>query len=174
MTCLRSAAALAAALLAAGPGTARASTALVATVEELARQSDAVVHGQVERREAWRSADGLRIFTTVEIRVGAAWKGAAPARVTLRVPGGVVGGVGQRVLGAPVFEDGEEVVVFLRASGPAHQVVGLAQGKFAVAAGMAVNDTSGFDLVEKPLPPGERRAAPMPLGELERRVRSTP
>jgi len=166
---VRSAPALAALLLALP---AAASTALVQSVEELARASDAVVRGVVERQECRRGADGHRIYTFVEIRTTAAWKGSPAAVVVVRVPGGTIGDEGQKALGAAAFSDGEEVVVFLERAGEVHQVAGDSQGKFAVEGETARNDTRGFHLLERPLPAEERRAAEMPVAELERRVRS--
>ena len=159
----------AAALLAALP--AAAATARVASVEELARASDLVVRGEVLRQRSRLGADGSRIYTFVEIRVAQSWRGQAPAVVTVRVPGGVVGDRGQRVDGAAAFADGDEVVVFLAPAGRVHQVTGMAQGKFAVRAGEARPDLSGLRLVPRRLPPGERASGPMPVEELERRVR---
>jgi hypothetical protein len=162
--------ALAAALLAALP--AAASTALAQTVEDLARASDAVVRGVVERQESRRGADGWRIYTFVEIRTTSAWKGSPPERVVVRVPGGAIGSEGQRALGAAVFAEGEEVAVFLARAGQVYQVTGLSQGKFAVEGGTARNDTRELHLLGRPVPSGERLAGQMPVEELERRVRS--
>jgi hypothetical protein len=159
-----------AALVAVPP--AGASVAVATTVEELARASAAVVRGVVERQESRRGADGHRIYTFVEIRTTAVWKGSPPEVVVVRVPGGAIGERGQKVLGAATFADGEEVAVFLQASGEVYQVTGHSQGKFAVEGGTARNDTAGFDLLERAVPAGERRAARMPIEELERRVRS--
>lgn len=166
---MRTAPALAALLLAL-PAT--ASTALVQSVEELARASDAVVRGVVERQESRRGADGHRIYTFVEVRTTAAWKGSPAAVVVVRVPGGAIGDEGQRALGAAAFADGEEVVLFLQRAGEVHQVAGESQGKFSVDGATARSDTRGLHLLERPLPPGERRAGEMPVEELERRVRS--
>lgn len=159
----------AAVLLAAAP--AAAATARVASVEELARASDLVVRGEVVGQQSRLGADGSRIYTFVEIRVARAWRGTAPAVVTVRVPGGVAGDRGQRVDGAAAFADGEEVVVFLAPAGRVHQVTGMAQGKFAVRCGEARPDLSGLRLLPRRLPPGERASGPMPVEELERRVR---
>lgn len=151
---------------------AAASSAVVASVEELARASEAVVRGVVERQESRRGADGHRIYTFVEIRTTAAWRGSPPPVVVVRVPGGAIGDEGQRALGAAAFTEGEEVVVFLARAGEVHQVTGDSQGKFTVQGATARNDTRGFHLLERPLPAGERRAGEMPVQELERRVRS--
>jgi hypothetical protein len=161
--------AAAVALLCAAP--ASAGTALQATVEELARAADAVVRGTVLRRESRLTPDGLRIYTFVDLRVDAAWKGDPPAAVTVRTPGGEVGRFGQRVDGAAAFADGEEVVVFLSRAGDGWQVAGLAQGKFAVAGAQARPDLAGLRRLPRAAPAGERIAEAMPVAELERRVR---
>jgi hypothetical protein len=157
------------ALLAAAP--AAATTAFPASVEELARGSDAVVRGVVVGR-ATRPADGGRLlYTFVEVRTAKVWRGEAPATVTVRVPGGSLGRVGQRVAGAPELRPGEEVVLFLRRAGRIHQVTGLALGKFAVDGAQARPDLRGLQLLERALPAGERAAGEMPVAELEARVR---
>jgi hypothetical protein len=144
-----------------------------ASVEALARSSDLVVRGQVERRTARWSEDGRRIFTFVEVRPTSTWKGRAPATVTVLVPGGVVGRIGQRVDGSPAMEDGEEVVLFLRqAESATWRVQGLAQGKFRIEGSVARPELSGTAVTPGPAPgAGERLAEPMALEELERRVR---
>jgi hypothetical protein len=152
---------------------ARAATFLATSVEDTARGADAVVRGKVEKRTSrWV---GHRIMTDVEISVASAWKGQPGSRVTVTVPGGVVGDLAQRVDAAPVFTDGEEVVVFLararRAAG--WRVNGLALGKFRVAGREAAPGTGGARFeTRRPLADGERLVGPMPVAELERRVRS--
>ena len=80
-----------------------------ATVEEAARTSDAVVRGRVEKRTSRFSKDGSRIVTDVVVSVASAWKGHPGTRVTVTVPGGEIGDVGQWVDAAPTFADAEEV-----------------------------------------------------------------
>jgi hypothetical protein len=153
-----------------------AGVATRATVEELARGSDAVVRGRVVSLSARRSSDGKRISTYAEVETDSVWRGSAPARVTVVVRGGVVGDIGEKVFGAPTFSQGEEVVVFLRKTtteGRFYRVRGLAQGKFSVSGGQASPDLSGLTLPERhALRSGERRAEVMSVGELERRVRA--
>jgi hypothetical protein len=151
-----------------------ATQAVAVSVEELARQSDAVVRGQVVEKHAQRTEDGLRIFTVVELQRAAALRGRAQPRLQVVVPGGIVGRMGQRVDGAPSFIPGEEVVVFLqRAGAERFRVTGLAQGKFTVTGGRAYPDLSHLTFVRTSVGAGERRVEEMPLQELERRVRST-
>ena len=156
-------AALAAALVAAVP--ALASLAVPVSVEDLARSSDAVVRGRVVKLTARRSNDGSRIFTYAEVESTAVWR--------VVVPGGVVGAIGERVDGAPAFSEGEEVVLFLGKLGEReYQVHGMAQGKFAVVKGQARPGLSRLAFVKgQGLREGERRAEPMAVDELERRVR---
>jgi hypothetical protein len=152
---------------------ARAALAVPASVEDLARSSQAVVRGRVTSVTSRWSDDQRRIFTYVDITPSSVWRGAPPARVTVIVPGGIVGPIGQRVDGAPAFTKGEEVVVFLaEAEERAFRVTGLAQGKFSVQDGAARPDLAHVGFVPNQLRAGERRAEAMDLAELERRVRS--
>jgi hypothetical protein len=151
------------------PRGASAAIAQRTTVEELARTSDAVIRGKVERqRAAWF---GRRIYTEVEVRTSDVWRGSAPAVVTVLVPGGVVGDIGQHVDAAPSFGAGEEVVVFLAGAGGRAQVNGLSQGKFSVAGGVVRPDLRGTTLLSREARAGERAAEEMPVAELERRVK---
>lgn len=146
--------------------------AISATVEDLARGSDAVLRGRVASVTArWV---GGRIYTFAEVEAATVWRGSAPSRVTVITPGGVVGGLGQRTDGAAVFTAGEEIVAFLvRAESGLFRVSGLAQGKFAVDGGMARPELSQTTFVSAPALRGaERRSEPMQVEELERRVRS--
>lgn len=155
-------------------GPALAAVALPATVEDLARDSDAVVRGRVERVTARWTPDGKRIFTYAEIRPSGVLRGTAPALMTVITPGGVVGNIGQRVDGVAAFAQGEDVVLFAhRAEAGVYRVTGLAQGKFSVSGGVARPDLSHTAMVPSPITAGERQAEPMQVQELERRVRGT-
>jgi hypothetical protein len=153
------------------PGLGRATTAFPVTVEGLTRVSDTVVRGKVLSRESRWSGDRKLIFTFVRLQILEVWSGSAPAEVTIRVPGGVAGDYGQMVDGAPSFEVGEEVVVFLQ-TGPNVQVSGLAQGKFQVDKGQAKSNLNRMQVLERALPTGERRSESMSVTELRQRVRS--
>ena len=114
-------------------------------------------------------------MTDVEISVASAWKGQPGERVTVTVPGGTVGDLAQHVDAAPVFTEGEEVVVFLarvRRGPPGWRVNGLALGKFRVEEDKAVPGTGGARFETRALAANERLVGPMSVGELERRVRS--
>ena len=148
--------------------------AYAVSVEELARGSDAVVHGKVGSSHVVRSDDGMRLSTVFEIRTQSVLRGHAPAVAQVVIPGGVDGRFGQRVDAAPSLAGGEEVIVFLTAErGGVYAVTGLAQGKFSIAGAQARPELKQFTFVRTSVPPGERRSEEMPVAELERRVRST-
>ena len=121
-----------------------------ADVATLTRASDAVVHARVVSRESAWGAGGPRsgvIYTRVKLAPLDFWKGARDAEVMVRVPGGAVGEVDQMVQGVARFEQGEEVVVFLRRLAPGlYDVERWGLGKFSVN-GKARRDRSGISCV---------------------------
>ncbi|HEU4383896.1 MAG TPA: hypothetical protein VFR85_10410 [Anaeromyxobacteraceae bacterium] len=151
-------------------GAAAAAVARPATVEQLAREADAVVQGRVVAMESRWAPDRRHVVTRVIVRVSRVLRGTAGAEVALEVAGGTVGGFGQRVDAAPSFEMGEEAVIFLRRAGGRTLVHGAAQGKFRVVGGEARPGLEGWTFAAEALPAGERRAEPMSLTELARRV----
>ena len=150
---------------------ARAALFAATTVEETARSSDAVVRGTVRSARGRLTADGRRVVTDVEIAVASAWKGAPGEVVRVVVPGGATPGLAMSVDGAPTFDVGEEVVVFLARIGGAWRVMGHALGKYRVEAGEARPAFHAADVLQGAPAAGERAAGPMPVDELERRVR---
>ncbi len=148
-----------------------ASTFVAATVEEVARSSQAVVRGRVVAAEPRPTRDG-RIVTDVDVEVASAWKGAPERTVRIVVPGGSLGWIALRVEGAPTFAPGEEVVVFLAREGPAWRVNGYGQGKYRVVGGEARPGLGAAKVVARAHAPGERLVGAMSVDELERRVRA--
>lgn len=181
------------ALLAAVFGCLSAPAPVLATVmlhrsaDELASMADAVVVGAAERgpdggvRGAARWLDG-RIVTelpvTVHVSVRSGW--SPGASVTLRLPGGVVGDVGQTVAGAPVFRPGESYVLFLqRLPDGAWTVLDMAAGMLPLSVdptrGLLVHPSraEGITFVE----PAQRRGTEVspggePLAPFVRRLQS--
>jgi hypothetical protein len=111
-----------------------ATVILPASLEELVTGARAIVHGHVVVTEP-RWADGHRqIETLVTVRAEEYLKGDLGGEVTFKVPGGQMGPYRRVVVGAPTFREGDEVVVFLNAQGPAVPwISGLNQGVFRVA-----------------------------------------
>src|SRR5512142_702760 len=117
MTAMNTMKALLCLLVLACAGSAMAAVAVPVSVEDLARGSDAVIRGRVAKQSSHWSSDHRRILTDVEVETSSVWRGSAPSRVTVVVPGGVVGDIGQRVDGAPALSDGEDVALFLEKAG---------------------------------------------------------
>lgn len=106
------------------------------TLDELAREADAVVVATPldARVSRWQ---GGRIVTDVTVRVDAVLTGriVASRDLVVRIPGGVVGDVGQSLSGAPTLTAGAPAVLFLTAprSG-ARAVLSLSAGVLPVSA----------------------------------------
>jgi hypothetical protein len=130
---------------------AQATTLLRADVPTLTDHADVIVQGRVLSRASHWTPDHRRIVTDVRIQVEEALKGEPARELTIRQPGGVVGGIGQRVSGLASFREGEEVLVFLERSGPVHRVAGMAQGKYSLERSAS----------------GAIQAVPAPLGDAQ-------
>jgi hypothetical protein len=113
---------------------AAATTVVPMTPAEIASSSDAVARVVVRGHEArWVGRRILTFYTVDVVDLWAERPGtqALARRVIVALPGGVVGGVGQRVPGVPELVDGQSYVLCLgAATGPegARGVVGLWQG----------------------------------------------
>jgi len=152
-----------------------AAKARPVSVEALARDADAVVEAQVEGKQSRWAADRRHLYTVVTLRVVQALRGKAPARLVVRVPGGMVGDIGQHVDAAAEFSAGERAVVFLRRHrGGLWRVHGSGLGKFRIEGSQALPSTEGISFADGTVAPGERLVEPMPLEELKRRVRGVP
>jgi hypothetical protein len=124
---------LAAALLAASAAAVHATVYVAADLAELTSDARAVAHGRVVALAPQWVEERRAIETLVTLEVEAYAKGDLGRTVTVRVPGGQMGPYRSIMLGAPTFAEGDEVVLFLGASGPAiPHLVGLAQGVYRV------------------------------------------
>ncbi len=83
------------------------------SIEQMTQASEVVIRGRVLRTEAQWDEAHRSIWTYAEVKVEEALKGTAPMIILVRSPGGEVGDIGQLVAGAPRFEVGEDVVLFL-------------------------------------------------------------
>ncbi|MBI4481475.1 MAG: hypothetical protein HY652_01160 [Acidobacteria bacterium] len=111
----------------------RATIVLQMSLEELAGRSDAVVHGLAERSwSAWDDERG-KIYTYTLVRVDDSLKGPWRERIVVKELGGTVGDMTMTVGGAPEFQPGEEVVLFLVLDRQGDfRTLGFTQGKFEV------------------------------------------
>ena len=165
---------------------ARATIMLPLSLEDLTRQSAAVVRARVVDQSAAWDEGHQRIYTRTTLQpIDPIHQTAKlPGQLVVRSLGGEVGEVGMQVAGTPSFTLGEEVLVFLRADpgAPAlFQVVGMAQGKYHIeheAKGrvIAVPSVEGLAFA-KPGADGVIRVDPsvpdptrIPLEELRRRI----
>ncbi len=146
--------------------TANATVMMDLSPADLARESDSVVLGTVERVETW--TDGRTIQTSAYVVVHEVVAGADHGtEIEIRTPGGELpagvagpnGFTGMVASGIARFTPGDEVLVFLADRAGALRVSGLAQGKFLVSRDGVTGDVRLYrdttDLV---------RMAPGPLG----------
>jgi hypothetical protein len=106
------------------------------TVVGQVRYASYVVHARVNGA-AWvaEERESRRPHTYWKVRVLDQANGdKLGPELTIRQPGGELGGMGYHVAGAAQFRDGEEIFVSLEDTNEAHvkQVVGLASGKYTV------------------------------------------
>ena len=127
------------------------------SVEQMIDDSDLIVHGTVLR--SWSGWDRARqfIWTHYELRVSDTMKGLPSIRLVVSEPGGIIGETAMQIAGAPRYEDGEEVVLFLNRTPIGYlRSCGWGQGKFGVSslgggAGLVVRSAvSGVSFVEAP------------------------
>ncbi len=93
--------------------TAQATLVPRLSLEQLAAESELVVHGTVVRRWADWGPSRKFIWTHHEVRVADMLKGRPALSVIVSEPGGEIGEIGMAVAGAPRYCVGQEVVLFL-------------------------------------------------------------
>lgn len=175
---MRLAVALTLALAAAMPLS--ATVLIPAEFREIVSGSQIIVHGRVSDVRAEWTAGRRRIESMVTLEAASFYRGTASRTLTFRVPGGQIGRYKSVTVGAPEFRAGDEVVLFLKASGPAvPQVFGLNQGVFRVR----VEPRTGRRLVTQPIVTarsaapqvvarGSRERRPLPLDQFAAQVRT--
>jgi len=132
----------------AGAG-ASATTLMHMSVARMTEAADAIVHAQcVASTTGW---DAGEIWTFTSFQTLEVWKGAAAGHITVRLLGGRAGNLTSSVTGVPHFQPGEEVVLFLQASGRGdYSIVSWVQGTFRIQRDQrtgkqsAVQDTADF------------------------------
>src|SRR5688500_2127807 len=110
-----------------------ATVLLPAEFSDVVSQSTMAVHGTVVDVQSGLTGPRRTIESIVTVSVITALKGRPGARVAFRVPNGQVGRYRRVLVGAPEFEAGDEVVVFLQGRAPAMpSLFGLSQGVYRV------------------------------------------
>lgn len=159
-------------LLSFGP-IANATVIIPVELDELSRSAVTIVRGSVVSTEGRWVEDRGDIETLVTLQAETYLKGPLGTTVQFRVPGGQVGRHQRVVIGAPRFDVGQRVVVFLGTNGPSiPHVLGLSQGVYRIDRGMVMAPA---------ILPGVRAARPvrsnatrqpMALRDFEARVRT--
>jgi hypothetical protein len=154
--------------------TTRATVVIPADLAELSRDARAIVLGHVVSVEGRWTDDRRTIETLISLEVESYLKGDLGTLVQFKVPGGRLGRFRNVVIGAPQFETGQRVIVFLGATGPTiPYLLGLHQGVYRVTAetsGWVVVPASSWPDSGGPVVRGARR--PSPLQDFERDVRA--
>jgi len=105
------------------------------SLKQLTDKAESIIIGKVvDQKSEWDSNHSM-IYTTVTVNVKDRLKGDGNSKTEIiRVPGGKVGDVGLKVIGAPKFDDGEEALLFLNSSGKgkAKSIIGLNKGKITI------------------------------------------
>jgi len=86
------------------------------TTPELTKQAEAIVRGKVKDMRSEWDPERRFIWTLVTVSVSKSIKGDSLAgqEVIVKIPGGVVGQIGQKTEDAPIFKKGEDVMLFLK------------------------------------------------------------
>lgn len=115
----------------------------------LSQASDIIILGNVEDIRCEWSLNKEIILTVTTLKIKEVWKGQVRnSRIFIQTPGGTIGDLSLKVSDVPVFQKGEDVVVFLKTIDdvkllgnsfsvslnylPSFFVFGRAQGKYSI------------------------------------------
>ena len=128
--------------------TAKATVLVAMNVEDLAANSPVVVVADVNHVRMDYNPAKTKIYTRVLITPTEVMRGEVVGTIELKLLGGQVDDVVARMPGAPNFEAGERVLIFLepREDGDGYLVVGMFQGKLTVYK----DPQTGLQMVQEP------------------------
>ncbi len=113
-----------------------ATVLLKMSMDELTTSSEEIVQGKVKEITSQWNEKRTLIFSEIKIEVKERIKGEKERKeIVVRQLGGKVGDMRLKVIGMPVFQEEEEVILFLKEDKTQLKkfyVTGLYQGKFAV------------------------------------------
>jgi hypothetical protein len=145
-----------------------AITVVPMTFEQLVSEAAAVVYARVSEVRGQWTTDRQSINSIVTLEALQYLKGDLGPVVSMRLPGGEAGGVINVLPGAPTLRDGDLLVLFLKARGPALlTTLGLGQGIFRVAL-----DRRSRAMLVTPPPLKESAVGRIVRGAAERRALS--
>ena len=158
---------------------ASATVLLSADFDDLVREARAIVHARIVDVQPQWVEGRRRIESFVTFEAFAYLKGDLGRIVTIRVPGGELGGYRSVLIGAPVFRAGDEAILFLSTrDATIPHVLGLGQGAyriFALREGGAklVRPPAGASVMAGAARPlrGDPGRRPIGVEEFARRVR---
>ena len=136
------------------------------TFEQLVDEAAAVVYARVADVRGQWTADRQSIDSIITLEALQYMKGDLGPSVVMRLPGGEAGGVINVLPGAPSMHQGDLVVLFLKARGPALLTpLGFTQGIFRV-----VRDVGSGQMMVSPPPLKASAAGRLVRGAAERRA----
>ncbi len=113
-----------------------ATVLLKMSMEELTASSEEIVQGKVKEITSQWDEKKTLIYSEIKVEVKERIKGEEERKeIVIRQLGGKVGDIRLKVIGVPVFQEEEEVILFLKKDKKQLKkfyVTGLSQGKFAV------------------------------------------
>lgn len=130
-----------------GLHTARATTVIPPSFDQLVSQAEAIFQGSVtDVRSQWIGEGSQRhIVSYITFKVEDSLKGNADQSYTLRMFGGIVGDEGMAISDAPKFKVGDRDILFVENNGSQIvPLVGIMYGRFHVQ-----KDASGNDVVTR-------------------------
>lgn len=145
---------------------------------ELVARADTIAYGRVARVDGQWTADRQGIESIVTLDVLDRYKGSGGSSLTFKLPGGRAGNMANVIPGVPTFRDGDLVVLFLAARGPAIPMpVGVTQGVLPVgldarSGALRVPAPLGFGGESGPVARGAAARAPIALATLADGVRA--
>lgn len=144
-----------------------ATVIVPADLAELSRDAQAIARGRVSAVTGRWTEDRRTIETIVTLDVERYLKGSLGSTIDFRVPGGELGRFRRVVVGAPEFAPGDQVIVFLGATGPMVPfIVGFNQGVYRL---VAAPNSSGWLVVPPPNLPSATVNTPVVRGDISRR-----
>ena len=159
------------------PLTADATLVRAVPFEEKVENASAIVLGRCVAQESRWDGAHKWILTYSRFRVEKALKGQPVAELTIVTPGGSVDGTHQDTIGVPKFQEGEDVVLFVRNTKAGPTVLYFEQGAYRIVKEgterMVVPATSAAVLIDSQRGKAVTPESPRTLRDFEQGVRDT-
>ncbi len=135
-------------------GQAMSLTIAQTSLQEITTESTIIVHGNIAAIDCqWKDDNHDFIYTFLTVEVDEYLKGNADSELTVRQLGGQIGEIGHHLAGAPIYEEDDEVVLFLVEFEGTYVIHSIALGSFRVFSGanrtkQVVNDLGNVNLID--------------------------